>query len=157
MTSEVSLTVPGALEQIARIRAWLGDVLVSWTVSAQAASDLCLAVTEICTNIVRHGYGTERGGDIEIGVSHELRTLRVTIVDTAAPFWPGGVSSPLPETLAEGGYGLGLVHSVVDSVSFQRVGDRQNRTVLVKHEDRPSGDASSHTGCGPSGRTPEKQ
>jgi sigma-B regulation protein RsbU (phosphoserine phosphatase) len=150
MTSEASLTVPGELEQIARIRSWLGDVLVSWTVSVQAASDLCLAVTEICTNIVRHGYGTERGGEIEIGLSRELRTLRVTIVDTAAPFWPGGVSTPLPQTLAEGGYGLGLVHSVVDGVSFERVAGGQNRTVLVKHEDGPPGEASSHAACGPS-------
>lgn len=95
------------------------------------AADLALAVTEVCTNITRHGYH-DTAGDIEVHVTREAGAVQVTILDRAPPFVPDEGSLPSAEALAEGGYGLGLVRSVVDEVYVQPLAGGGNRTVLVK-------------------------
>jgi anti-sigma regulatory factor (Ser/Thr protein kinase) len=132
--SAVSLTVPGELAQVPRIRHWLKDALADRRLSARDVSDLALAVTEICANIVRHGYRGTAGGDIEIQVSSEEGAVHVTVLDRAPPFVPDRIEAPPPEALAEGGYGLALAQSVVDEIRFQQAPGRGNRTVLVKRE-----------------------
>src|SRR5262249_57668197 len=55
-TLAASLTVPGVLEEVPHVRRWLGDLLTGSGLSTSDAADLALAVTEVCTNIVVHGY-----------------------------------------------------------------------------------------------------
>jgi anti-sigma regulatory factor (Ser/Thr protein kinase) len=52
---------------VPRVRRWLGDLLAGWRLAEPDAADLALAVTEVCTNIARHGY---RGaaGELEVQV-----------------------------------------------------------------------------------------
>lgn len=131
--SAASLTVRGELPQIPRIRHWLQGVLEGRGSHAGDVSDLSLAVAEICTNIVRHGYGKAGSGDIEIQVSSQGDSVHVVILDAAPPFVPERIELPPADALAEGGYGLGLARRVVDDLRFERAGDC-NRTVLVKRQ-----------------------
>jgi anti-sigma regulatory factor (Ser/Thr protein kinase) len=135
MTDEpTSLTVRGTLDGVIHIRRWLEGVLSGWQVAAQVTSDLELAVTELCTNIVRHGYGGQGRGDITVAVSRRSSSIRVTVEDGAPPFEPEATALPAPEALQEGGYGLSLVHHLLDEVAHERLGQRGNRTILIKHE-----------------------
>jgi len=137
-TLAASLTVPGVLEEVPHVRRWLGDLLTGSGLSTPDAADLALAVTEVCTNIVVHGY---RGvaGNIEVHVVCDAGGVHVTILDRAPPFIPDQASLPAPEALAEGGYGLGLVRSVIDELHIQPVAGGGNRTVLVKRHHREAG------------------
>jgi anti-sigma regulatory factor (Ser/Thr protein kinase) len=58
----------------------------------------------------------------------------VTILDTAPFFIPEQIVPQPPETLAEGGYGLFLIESLMDEVRYERRAEHGNRTVLVKYE-----------------------
>jgi serine/threonine-protein kinase RsbW len=129
--ASASLTVPGVLDALPRMRRWLADLLAGWRLPEPDAADLALAVTEVCTNIARHGY-RDTSGDIELHVTRLAAAVRVTIFDRAPPFAPDHVSLPDSDALAEGGYGLGLVWSVVDEVHVQAVAGGGNCTVLVK-------------------------
>lgn len=129
-----SLTIHGTLDSIAQIRRWLDQVLSGWQVAAQVTSDLELAVTELCTNIVRHGYGGEGRGDITVTISRCGSSIQVTIDDGAPPFEPEATALPAPEALQEGGYGLSLVYHLLDDVVYERLSQRGNRTILIKHE-----------------------
>jgi anti-sigma regulatory factor (Ser/Thr protein kinase) len=126
-----SLTIPGDLREVARVRRWLPGAL-GGRLSPPDVSDLLLAVTEICTNIVRHGYRGEATGDIEVRVSAEDDAVHVTIFDRAPPFAPDQIQAPPPEALAEGGYGLVLARGMVDEIRFQLEAGGGNRTTLVK-------------------------
>ena len=77
--SPAALTVPGVLDAVPQVRHWLGDLLAGWLTEPDAA-DLALAVTEVCTNIVRHGY-RDTAGDIEVRVTREAGAVHVTILD----------------------------------------------------------------------------
>lgn len=130
-TTAVSLTVPGILDEVPRVRRWLGDLLAGWRLAEPDAADLVLAVTEVCTNIARHGY-RDSAGDIQVRALRKAGAVHVTILDRAPPFVPGPTGLPRAERLAEGGYGLGLVQRVVDEVRVKPVAGGGNRTVLVK-------------------------
>ena len=134
-TPAASLTVPGVLEAVPHVRRWLVDLLAGWRLSTLDAADLALAVTEVCTNIAVHGY-RDAAGDIEVHVARDAGGVHVTILDRAPPFVPDQASLPSPEALAEGGYGLGLVRSVIDELHIQPVAGGGNRTVLVKRRRR---------------------
>jgi anti-sigma regulatory factor (Ser/Thr protein kinase) len=131
-TSPASLTVPGVLDAVPQVRRWLGDLLAGWRRAAPDADDLAIAVTEICTNIARHGY-RDVTGDIEVHVARDSEAVHVTIVDRAPPFVPDLGSLPAHGALAEGGYGLGLVSSVVE-VHVQPIAGGGNRTLLIKRQ-----------------------
>lgn len=126
------LTVAGQLSEVPSIRRWLRGVLTSWSVSTSIIADLTLAATEVCTNIIRHGYNGRKEGEIEVHLSREEEAIYLTIVDTALPFAPRTGVAPPPEALAEGGYGLYLVQNLVDEVSYQSNQERGNRIVLMK-------------------------
>jgi serine/threonine-protein kinase RsbW len=134
MTVETAnVTVPGRLASVPYIRHWLQDVLSGWAVSSVTREDLALAVTELCTNIARHGYSSTTG-HIEVYLTRYPHAISVTILDTAPFFIPEKIVPQPPETLAEGGYGLFLIESLMDEVRYERRAEHGNRTTLVKYE-----------------------
>jgi anti-sigma regulatory factor (Ser/Thr protein kinase) len=106
MNPDLELTLPARAENVAVVRhafGGLGDVL---DVPDQTLSDIKLAVTEACTNVVVHAYPGEEG---KLGVRAMVddRRLTVVVVDTGRgilprPDSPGlGLGLPLIATLAE--------------------------------------------------------
>ena len=126
-------TVRGGLASVPRIREWARRILDDWGVAPEVVSDVLTALSEICTNVVRHGY-RGRSGEIRVTASRDAGTIRLTIEDDAPPFAPEGTQSPSPERLAEGGYGLSLIHALADEITHESLGARGNRTTLVKRE-----------------------
>ncbi len=92
-----------------------------------------LAVQEACTNIVRHAYAENAAGRISVCLTL-LRMpprLRVELSDTGRPFDPCAVELPDLDEVQIGGYGLFLIQSLMDEVSY----DFQpgcNRLCMVK-------------------------
>ena len=134
MELTVHLTIPGQQTAIPRLRHWLREVLTAWAVSNECTWDLLLAITEICTNIIRHGYNHQLAGEITVQLARRAPAIYTTIYDTAPTFIPRHIMPPPPEMLAEGGYGLFLIGSLMDEIIFERVDGRVNRTILVKHD-----------------------
>ena len=132
----VTLIVPGLLEQVPVIRRWLQSVLTEWMISAEVIADLALAVTELCTNIIMHGYGETTTGEIEIRLIKYDSILRLTLLDSAPVFVPPQVLPAPSGVLAERGYGLTLVRALVDEFSHQGLGTHGNRVTLIKKDVR---------------------
>ena len=134
MELTVHLTIPGQQTAIPHLRHWLREVLTGWAVSNECMWDLLLAITEICTNIIRHGYNHQLAGEITVQLARRGTAIYTTICDTAPTFIPRHIMPPPPEMLAEGGYGLFLIGSLMDEIIFERDDGRVNRTILVKHD-----------------------
>lgn len=102
--------------------------------SDEGAAELELAVDEICTNIVMHGYAG-KGGAIVLSVASEGGSVKVTIADRAGPFdplrfTPPDTSVPLEEREI-GRMGLLIARKMVDEMSYERVAG-ENRVTLKK-------------------------
>lgn len=125
--------------QLAAIRSFVVETSRSLGADEQAAADLELAVDEICSNSIRHGYGGKEG-EIEVAVERDGPSIRVTVRDWGATFDPDQVPTPdtdLPlEERLLGGLGLFLVRQLMDDVRFEFSRDRGNSVTIVRRLDR---------------------
>jgi serine/threonine-protein kinase RsbW len=92
-----------------------------------------LAVHEACTNIVEHAYAGISGRiDIALTLLEEPRQFIVELHDRGQSFNLADVVSPNLEQPQTSGYGLFLVHQLMDEVTYYpKPGD--NRWILVKY------------------------
>lgn len=130
------ITLPAELESLALFRSHINAVCKGVSgLDEQALYDVLLAVDEICTNIIMHGYAGMDPGSIILNVEVTPQMLTITISDFGYAFEP--VEPPTPDvnaTLEEreaGGLGLFFVFSSVDDIQYESspVG---NTTRLVK-------------------------
>jgi anti-sigma regulatory factor (Ser/Thr protein kinase) len=135
------LTLPGELDSLGPI----GDFVVAEAARAgldrKAAYHLRLAVDELATNVVVHGYG-ESGLTGPIVVESRLsdESLAIVLEDDGPADDPrqrdqeqleSQFSTPLEER-SIGGLGVYLALRLMDEFHYERVGQR-NRSTLVVH------------------------
>ncbi len=132
------LTLPGTLDSLEAIGQLVLSAASEAGLDRKASYRLRLAVDEIATNIVVHGYDEAgRQGPIDIWVELDDAELRVCMEDAALPFdphearKPAGMDRPLEERQI-GGLGVFLALRGVDDLRYERAGER-NRNVIVVH------------------------
>ncbi|MET4576048.1 ATP-binding protein [Ottowia thiooxydans] len=103
--------------------------------SAEVLSELRLAVEEVFTNILRHGYRSSTG-PITVTVTTTPLAIAVTLADAAPDFDPASLA--VPDTSSDwqgrqvGGLGWHLVHQVMDEVRRAPGSHGGNVYTLVK-------------------------
>src|SRR5690606_12980470 len=122
-----SLTIPSRTSQLARVR----RCVMAWAEEAGLpdadARALQLAVDEACANTIEHAYGGRPDGRVDIQATLRRDALVVTIRHTGVPFDPqvhqrAALQDMRKERRAHG-YGLHLMHRLVDEVAFQARGN----------------------------------
>ena len=140
-----SLTLQASLDSLATIRKFAAQAAVSAGIDKNASYYLQLAVDEIATNIIIHGY-EEANLTGELFVQAELTDsiLRIIIEDTGAPFDPRALKLPSEDDLkkpleerAIGGLGVYLAFNGVDRFDYERKGNL-NRNIFEVFLDRNS-------------------
>jgi serine/threonine-protein kinase RsbW len=112
----VRLTIPAKPEYITLSRLALAGLSRVRPLSDDTLADLKLALTEACSNSVRHAYGDGEG---HVAISFELRgdRLIVEVVDDGAGFEPQQADEDGGD-LSEGGLGIAIIRSIADEVEF---------------------------------------
>ena len=113
----VLLTIPARAEYIALGRLALTGLLRTQAIEPEVIADLKLALTEACTNSVRHAYRDGREGVVEI--RYELRDdrLYVEVVDDGGGFDSAALEADLAD-LDEGGLGIAIIRAVTDELDI---------------------------------------
>ena len=130
------IRVRASLDALALVREFVERRATAAGFSKDGAAELVLAVDEAVSNCVEHGLrGNE--GEIEVCVEPQSDALRVIVRDDAASFDPTQATtahldlSPL-DRARPGGFGLELMHRLVDGVDYRITGDGQNELSLLK-------------------------
>jgi serine/threonine-protein kinase RsbW len=118
--SDVRLTLPAQAEHIPVIRHVLGAFAEALQLPADVVEDMRLAVTEACTNVVRHAYDDGDPGTIDVVVQPNGDRLDVIVSDRGR----GMGRSP---DLAGPGLGLPLIAALADSLEVEDAPVRGNR------------------------------
>lgn len=114
----VRLTIPAKPEYITFVRLALTGLSTLRPVSEETLGDLKLAVTEACSNSVRHGYA---GGEGVVEVMYELQANRLVVeVADNGPGFDAEGDRPEAENLAEGGLGIAIIKAVSDEFEAGR-------------------------------------
>lgn len=132
------LTVPGELESLKAIRDYVTQATSMAGLNKVLANRLRLAVDEIVTNSIVHGYedaGLE--GDVRINAQIDEQKLTIIVEDKGAFFDPTQHNMPSPADLGQpldtrdiGGLGIYLAINSIDEFQFERDGPL-NRNVFT--------------------------
>jgi len=131
-----SLTVPGILDSLSEIGKFVNTAAASAGLDKMAAYRLRLAVDEVATNIIIHGY-EEAGliGDVWVFSEINENTLTITLEDAAIPFdprtlaFPDHIDKPIEERPI-GGLGVFLTKKNVDKFEYEYV-NKHNRNIFI--------------------------
>ncbi|GAB4411150.1 MAG: hypothetical protein Fur0044_05080 [Anaerolineae bacterium] len=137
MTTRYILHTTAELKNLSQIRDFIEAAALGLGLPPESIHNIQLAVDEVATNIMVHGYQGQ-GGPLEIEVKRPERDLVVSLRDEAFPFDPTTVPPPdLTLPLAQrpiGGLGIHLVRQTMDEIHHQVTPTGGNQLTLIKHD-----------------------
>jgi serine/threonine-protein kinase RsbW len=113
----VSLVIPAKAEFIALGRLALTGLLRPLAVEPEVIADVKLALTEACSNSIRHAYADGREGAVEIRYELRDESIAVEVSDQGGGFEPLE-PSPTEGDPDEGGLGIAIIRAVTDELSI---------------------------------------
>jgi serine/threonine-protein kinase RsbW len=113
----VALTVPARAEFIALGRLALTGLARTRVLSAEIVADLKLALTEACSNSVRHAYDEGREGVVEILYELSDDRIAIQVTDDGSGFDPE-ILERAQEELDEGGLGIAIIRALTDELEI---------------------------------------
>jgi serine/threonine-protein kinase RsbW len=120
--TDIRLTLPARPQNVAVVRHVLGALAEALNLDRVVVDDMRLAVTEACTNVVRHAY-LDGDGTIDVIVRPRGDVLEVVVTDD------GRGLGPSPDT-AGPGLGLTLIEALTHSFEIQRSERSGSRLVM---------------------------
>lgn len=130
------LIVPGTLDSLESIRNYVAAAAAAARLDKKVTYRLCLAVDEIATNAIVHGYGGAGfQGVLKLYVEIDDTSLKVFLEDAGRPYDPRQTPSPddidLPlDQRRIGGLGVYLTLKGIDQFLYERTGEL-NRNIFV--------------------------
>jgi serine/threonine-protein kinase RsbW len=112
----VRLTIPAKAEYITLVRLALSGISNLRPLDDETLGDLKLAVTEACSNSVRHAYRDGREGAVEVVYELHADRLVVEVRDDGEGFPVDQSLSDSAESLAEGGLGIAIIRELADEL-----------------------------------------
>lgn len=132
-TRTISLRIPAKPEYITLCRLALTGLAQVRAIGDDAMADLKLALTEAVSNSVRHAYGPDGDGHVEITYELQPDALGIEVVDDGAGFDPDEAPSFDGDELSEGGLGIAIISSIADEFQIRsKPGERGSRLRFVK-------------------------
>ena len=117
-----ALTIGSEISEIPLVSARLEDAMGANGFGPEEILDTQLAVEEVITNIIVHGY-KETGKEIHLSCRFTAHGIVIQVTDSAPAFDP--LSLPDPELDGDiedrkiGGLGIYLVRQVMDTISYR--------------------------------------
>lgn len=117
--SDVRLTLPARAENVVVVRHVVAALAEALALPTKLVEDIRLAVTEACTNVVRHAYiGTE--GPLDVSIAPHDRGMTVVVSDRGRGLQPNpGSDGP--------GLGLPLIAALADELDIEHGPDAGSR------------------------------
>jgi serine/threonine-protein kinase RsbW len=130
----VALRIPAKPEYITLCRLALTGLAQLREVSEDTMADLKLALTEAVSNSVRHAYGPDAGGCVDVTYALRPDSLAMVVVDDGAGVDRDEAPSFDGEELSEGGLGIAIIRTIADEFEIEsRPGERGSRLRFVKN------------------------
>jgi serine/threonine-protein kinase RsbW len=124
----LTIVIPARLECLA----WLGSAsrgIAREQLGSDADASLVeLAIVEICSNVIRHGHPDDADALVHVIFADDGQGLQIEIRDEGPPFSAEDTAMPEIEVTMDiddlpiGGFGIPMVHALMDAVEYSREG-----------------------------------
>jgi serine/threonine-protein kinase RsbW len=128
----VALSIPARPEYIALCRLALTGLAQVRSFAPETLADLKLALTEACSNSIRHAYEGDGPGVVEIRYELNGEKLAVEVADEGAGFDLDAADQA--GELDEGGLGIAIIRALTDELAIESR-ERGSRLRFVKYLD----------------------
>jgi len=131
-----SITLPNDVQAVPQLTEFVEGVCETMDFDMGTTLKLNLAIEEAVVNVMNYAYPTGTEGFVDIEVQSEGVWLTFVICDNGMPFDPTAakdVDTTLPvEKRSIGGLGIFLVRQIMDSIRYERVGEKNILTLRKK-------------------------
>jgi len=118
MTDIIKLCIPGKPEYVGTVRMAVSHVASHAGFDIEAIDDIKVAVSEACTNIIRHSH-THADYTYDVIIEREDKSLAITVKDSGVGFDTGGYIEPIPGETRGSGMGIFILRALMDEVDIQ--------------------------------------
>jgi anti-anti-sigma factor len=143
-----AITIDNQIGEISRVADLVDEFGRECALTARVVNDMHVALDEVLSNIIHHGYDDRGRHRIEVRLSIDGGEFCADVIDDGRPFDPARQKLvPINRETARpapGGLGLHFVAAVIDNIRYRRDG-AMNRLELRK---RTSGNRASRTDRG---------
>ena len=127
----VRLTIPAKAEYITLGRLALAGISHLRPVPDETLHDLKLALTEACTNSIRHAYAAGSEGTVQIVYELDDERISIEVTDEGEGFMLDEASEA--DRLSESGLGIAIIRALADELEIEPGDGRGSRLRFVKH------------------------
>jgi serine/threonine-protein kinase RsbW len=132
-TRSIHLRIPAKAEYITLCRLALTGLAQLREIGEDTMADLKLALTEAVSNSVRHAYGEQGDGHVDITYRLQPDRLAIEVVDDGDGFNADETPALEGEELSEGGLGIAIIRTIADDFELQsNLGVRGSRLRFTK-------------------------
>ncbi|MGQ9632255.1 MAG: ATP-binding protein [bacterium] len=138
--TQVDVVIPSKSSYVDLVRRIITGLLTGMDVPEKMRVDIGLAVDEACSNVIKHSYGEDEDGEVEVFFVFKPGRLEVTIVDKGSrgQFFNIETKGVLDKDtylakLKGGGLGVYLMKTVMDEVEYDTIPEVYNVLRMVKY------------------------
>jgi serine/threonine-protein kinase RsbW len=117
MRMKIAFWLPRNAESVSVARHILDRIFLAFGVRADCREEIALALSEACTNAVRHGVGPPV---YELAAESNDSEVVITVNDDGPGAYPAAEIGQMPDPAALSGRGLALMRVTTDGVEVRR-------------------------------------
>lgn len=129
MLLNVAVCLPQDAETVGVVRTVVRNALCSFGVLDECIDDICLALSEACTNVVDHAVP---GDEYEVRLEVDERECALSVRNTGHGFDAGALRGVMPDPSSPRGRGVAIMRAVMDRVDFSSEPEADTIVHLVK-------------------------
>lgn len=123
------------LEELPRLVEFIDGFVEEHTLPPKLGMQLNLALEELVTNVIQHGYAGAPGA-IQLRLERDGETVQAVLIDRAPAYDPFSTAEPNLDAPIEersiGGLGVHLVREMAESVDYVRRGEENRVTIAMR-------------------------
>jgi serine/threonine-protein kinase RsbW len=123
---ELSISIPSRTELLKMLVELTRHIATLSQFSTSEAQKIALAVDEAITNVIKHSYRYEMGGDIKVDFFCQAKGIKIKISFAGIPPDVQGDGVDLNRMIKakkKGGLGVELMKRIMDSVEYRTLGN----------------------------------
>ena len=136
--NEEEITLKNDVRNVKELNVFVKSITDKLDIDTSQARNIKLAVEEAVVNVMDYAYPMGTEGDITVRVMYDEKKLKFVIIDAGIAFDPTEAAKADITLSVEdrpiGGLGLLLVREMMDSMNYERIGNKNHLTLITSYK-----------------------